>query len=282
MYEEFPVFVELRDERLSSVVCVPTEGVKDLGVLLVAGGNMGRTHQNRMWVQIARLLADQGIPSIRFDYHGMGDSTSVESIHFDIENPLVGDVNAVADFLRRATGVRNLACIATCYGARTAIAVAAERPDVVHVTALPFPLFRGTRLGARTRLRERVARLRVGSTLLELPPVLRLRRRLAGDRTLEGGEVSPGLVRDLDALLRRGTVRFVYGDRTRYLAELQEALAVLEPRLDAVRRERLEVVVIKDMDLHRYATVGEQEIAIEHAVASIAEAARRVDLRVGT
>ncbi|MGH2652930.1 MAG: alpha/beta fold hydrolase [Actinomycetota bacterium] len=278
-YEEFPVYVPLGEERLSAVVCVPADSPRDLGVLLVAGGNMGRTHANRMWVQIARLLAARGVASIRFDYHGMGDSSSLESMHFDIEKPLVGDVRAVADFLQRATGVRHLASVATCYGARTAIAVAAERPDVIHVTALPFPLFRGTRLGTRSRVRERVNRFRLGGALLERPAVLRLRRRLAGNRTLEGGQVSPGLVRDLEVLLGRGTVTFVYGDRTRYLAELREALAVLEPRLDAGQRHRLRVTVIKDMDLHRYATVAEQEIAIEHAVGSIDEAARRVDLR---
>ncbi|MBT1064853.1 hydrolase 1, exosortase A system-associated [Bowmanella sp. Y26] len=58
------------------------------GVLLIVGGPQYRVGSHRQFVQLSRALADAGIPSMRFDYRGMGDSQgrkeSFEAIDDDI------------------------------------------------------------------------------------------------------------------------------------------------------------------------------------------------------
>jgi exosortase A-associated hydrolase 1 len=44
------------------------------GVLIVVGGPQYRVGSHRQFVLLARYLAEQGIPVMRFDYRGMGDS----------------------------------------------------------------------------------------------------------------------------------------------------------------------------------------------------------------
>ncbi len=57
-------------------------------MVLVVGGPQYRVGSHRQFVLLARCLADAGIPVLRFDYRGMGDSggtlRSFEAIHDDI------------------------------------------------------------------------------------------------------------------------------------------------------------------------------------------------------
>ena len=65
-----------------------SEQVAETGVLLVVGGPQTRVGSHRQFVLLARSLAGQGIPVLRFDYRGMGDSTgdqyNFEQIDADI------------------------------------------------------------------------------------------------------------------------------------------------------------------------------------------------------
>jgi len=58
------------------------------GVVLIVGGPQYRVGSHRQFVQLARSLAANGTPVLRFDYRGMGDSEGVfrgfEFIHDDI------------------------------------------------------------------------------------------------------------------------------------------------------------------------------------------------------
>ncbi|KAB8057318.1 hydrolase 1, exosortase A system-associated, partial [Janthinobacterium violaceinigrum] len=44
------------------------------GVLIVTGGPQYRVGSHRQFVLLARALAAQGVPVLRFDLRGMGDS----------------------------------------------------------------------------------------------------------------------------------------------------------------------------------------------------------------
>ena len=44
------------------------------GILIIVGGPQYRVGSHRQFVLLARFLADNGIPVMRFDYRGMGDS----------------------------------------------------------------------------------------------------------------------------------------------------------------------------------------------------------------
>lgn len=264
------MFVPAGGERLCSIVCAPDGEMRDVGVLLLTGANMTRTHRNGMWVRAARALAGEGFPSIRFDYHGNGDSTG--SAVFDLEQPFDQDVNAVADFLRRATGVSHLAIVATCFGARTAMAAAAQRSDVVLLTMFPTPLLHRRQHGVRTRVRKRMWRTRWGVAVLRNPLLLRVRRQVTRRRGAQPGNVSRRAIEDLTAFARRGRLRFIYGRSVSYLGELRTALAAIERNLAPEERRNIHLELVDGVELHRFATLEEQEIAIAQAVAGVREA----------
>ena len=64
-------------ERLLGVVSAPEDALVtgDLGVVIVVGGPQVRAGSHRQFVQLARHLAAQGLPTLRFDVRGMGDSS---------------------------------------------------------------------------------------------------------------------------------------------------------------------------------------------------------------
>src|SRR5258706_12410606 len=62
-----------------------------------------RSHRNRMWIEGARRLAAQGFSSVRFDYHGCGDSGG-DSAVLDPHRPYPDDVVAVIRHAREHFG----------------------------------------------------------------------------------------------------------------------------------------------------------------------------------
>lgn len=71
------------EDRAFSFTCdgVPLVGIVSLperaskrGVLIVVGGPQYRIGSHRQFILLARSLAEQGVPVMRFDYRGMGDS----------------------------------------------------------------------------------------------------------------------------------------------------------------------------------------------------------------
>jgi exosortase A-associated hydrolase 1 len=61
-------------EQLVGVLAVPP-GVSKLGVLVVVGGPQYRVGSHRQFALLARRLAREGVPVMRFDCRGMGDSS---------------------------------------------------------------------------------------------------------------------------------------------------------------------------------------------------------------
>ena len=75
-YEEQAVRFECRGDFLHGILCKPPLGVtsSDLAILIIVGGPQYRVGSHRQFVLLARSLAAQGYPVLRFDYRGMGDS----------------------------------------------------------------------------------------------------------------------------------------------------------------------------------------------------------------
>jgi exosortase A-associated hydrolase 1 len=71
--QEVPIIFECRNEKLVGIVHL-TENTAKTGVLLVVGGPQYRVGSHRQFVLLARMLAANGIPVLRFDYRGMGDA----------------------------------------------------------------------------------------------------------------------------------------------------------------------------------------------------------------
>jgi exosortase A-associated hydrolase 1 len=119
------------------------------GVVIVVGGPQYRIGSHRQFVVLARALARAGIPAIRFDCRGMGDSDgerrNFERIDADIEG-------AVAALVRE-TGVREVVLWGLCDGASAALIYAAKNPRIAGVVALN-PWARSAQIAAVTRVRH--------------------------------------------------------------------------------------------------------------------------------
>jgi len=267
-WQEFPAFVPLGDDRLCSVVCAPSEGGHDLGVVLLTGGNYTRTHRNRMWVRTARALAERGFPSIRVDYHGVGDSTG--TAFFDMEVPFDKDALAAAAFLKRAAGVRRLAIVATCFGGRSAMAAAAQEPDTVGISIAPVPLSvpkNRQPLPTRSKVRLWMKRYAVGTKLLQNPTVRRLRGKAAARRDGPAVIISPRFKKDVVEVLKRGgAVRFVYGELTEGLDELHQAIEEIGAHVTPEQRTHVEVDLTEGTSLLRFQTLADQDVIVSRAV----------------
>jgi pimeloyl-ACP methyl ester carboxylesterase len=267
-YAEYPVFVRADGERLAGVICAPAGELEDLGVVLLTGANYTRTHRNRMWVRAARELAERGIPSIRFDYHGVGDSTG--QVIIELEVALDADANAAADLLKAATGISRLAFASTCFGGRTAMAVGAHRDDVVSVTAFPLPILvpaaAPTKAPLRRRLRQRIKGSELGAKLLRNPRVRKARTQVARSREAPTLVVSPRFRTDTALMVKRGAVRFVIGETTKELPETRRLIDELRPHLRPEELERIEIEVVPGTDIHRFQTFADQDVVISRTV----------------
>jgi exosortase A-associated hydrolase 1 len=95
--EEEGVIFECEGERLVGVIHHSRPGAK-IGLVLVVGGPQYRVGSHRQFLSVARSLAQTGIPVLRFDYRGMGDSEGEQRTFEDIDQ----DIRAAIDRLARS------------------------------------------------------------------------------------------------------------------------------------------------------------------------------------
>lgn len=153
MHTEKAVVFDCEGERLIGVVtqpCPSEDPASSTGVLIVVGGPQYRVGSHRQFVLLARFLADNGVPCMRFDYRGMGDATG-EARDFEGVTP---DIEAAVDvFLRQVPGVERLVLWGLCDGA-SAICFSLARSSRVAGAVLLNPWVRTAASEARTMLKH--------------------------------------------------------------------------------------------------------------------------------
>ncbi|QGZ40567.1 exosortase A-associated hydrolase 1 [Pseudoduganella flava] len=96
----------------------PARPVARRGVLIVVGGPQYRVGSHRQFALLARALADQGIPAMRFDYRGMGDSGGAQRNFEDVD----ADLRAAIDrFMAAVPGLREVVLWGLCDAASAAL-----------------------------------------------------------------------------------------------------------------------------------------------------------------
>ncbi len=84
---EQPVVIDCGLQHLMGIIH-QSEQSNSKGVLIVVGGPQYRVGSHRQFLLLARVLANNGIPVMRFDYRGMGDSSgdirTFENVNEDI------------------------------------------------------------------------------------------------------------------------------------------------------------------------------------------------------
>ena len=120
------------------------------GVLIVVGGPNYRAGSGRQFTLLARRLAESGVPTLRFDYRGMGDSggdaRTFERVSDDIRC-------AIDRFLAAVPGLNDVVIWGLCDAASAALMYAQADPRVSGLVLLN-PWVRTTQGLARVHLKH--------------------------------------------------------------------------------------------------------------------------------
>jgi exosortase A-associated hydrolase 1 len=145
-----------RDCWLIGVLHLPEQPLSR-GVLIVTGGPQYRIGSHRQFVLLAQHLAQAGIPVMRFDYRGMGDSQGDARDFEQVEDDIAA---AAGQFFQAVPELKELVLWGLCDGA-TAAAFYAPRDRRVRGLILLNPWVRTEQGQASATLRHYyVARLR--------------------------------------------------------------------------------------------------------------------------
>ncbi|HEY1042876.1 MAG TPA: hydrolase 1, exosortase A system-associated [Telluria sp.] len=131
-YREQAVLIDCEGDTLVGIASIPARpGTR--GILVIVGGPQYRAGSHRQFVLLARDLAAHGIPVLRFDYRGMGDS------HGDIRtfDEVGTDIARALDlFVATVPSLQDVAVWGMCDGAAAAAFHAPLDPRVVGMVLL--------------------------------------------------------------------------------------------------------------------------------------------------
>jgi hypothetical protein len=143
LYAETPVLFG-RDQNLVGVACRPATAVASKPfVILLNAGIIHRSGPNRMSTRLARALAHVGVPSLRFDLSGVGDSVvPAQAAAMPIQDRVRQDIDDAMAYAAERHDARTFIVGGLCSGADNALRTAARRDDVVGVITLDLNVTR--------------------------------------------------------------------------------------------------------------------------------------------
>jgi hypothetical protein len=144
-------------DRLMATLCLPAEtnaGPGGVGFVLMNAGIIHRVGPHRVNVKLARRLAAMGVPSIRLDLSGLGDSGRPSGgLSYDQQS--VEDIRAAMNALEAQCGVSRFGIFGLCSGTVNGLAAAMADERVVGIELLEPYLY------PTPRTRSNYFRLRV-------------------------------------------------------------------------------------------------------------------------
>jgi len=133
----------------------PTVDATRPAVLMVTPGFNCRTARYRLYVKLARELAQRGSVALRLDPHGIGDSDGtldypgLPELYNAIESGVFAeDTRAAITYLQSEWGMGSVFLIGLCGGATTSVRVGALDPRVAGIVASELPFLFTPRHGA--------------------------------------------------------------------------------------------------------------------------------------
>lgn len=122
---------------MSGILTDPPRAVGNTGtgVLLLNAGVLHRVGANRLNVTVARSLAALGLPALRFDASGIGESPP-RGPRNSPHRAEVADTLEALDFLIKSSNVERVVLVGLCSGAETALLAAAADRRVAGVVAI--------------------------------------------------------------------------------------------------------------------------------------------------
>lgn len=193
-FDEQAVTFPCNGNPLYGIVSVPRQASRR-GVLVIVGGPQYRVGSHRQFALLARSLAAQGIPTMRFDYSGMGDSGGEGRTFEEVDD----DVRAAVDhFIATVSGLEEVVIWGLCDAASAAMLYAQHDARVCALVLLN-PWVRTTGGHAKATLkhyyRERLLQpelwKKVFSGRFEFGRALDSFRRVLAAARSHGKEVAP-------------------------------------------------------------------------------------------
>jgi len=117
MNKEIPIIFQCHENNLLGIIHQPVDTSK-LGVLLVVGGPQYRVGSHRQFVLLARMLSANGIPVMRFDYRGMGDSEGEMQSFASVDDDIAA---AIATFYQVCPELSGIVIWGLCDAASAAL-----------------------------------------------------------------------------------------------------------------------------------------------------------------
>jgi uncharacterized protein len=133
-FAEEVVGFNCQGDRLWGIVSRPLadKTCADTGVVIIVGGPQYRVGSHRQFALLARALAVQGYPVMRFDYRGMGDAEG-ELRNFNL---IADDIDAaLAAMLRASPRLKRLVVWGLCDAASAALMFASSDDRVTGIVA---------------------------------------------------------------------------------------------------------------------------------------------------
>jgi exosortase A-associated hydrolase 1 len=125
-FEERALSFPCHESWLYGIVSLP-EKPSSRGILILVGGPQYRVGSHRQFTLLARYLAEYGVPAMRFDYRGMGDSEGASRNFEEVEE----DIRyAVDEFFSQAPAIKEVVIWGLCDAASAALFYAYRDPRV--------------------------------------------------------------------------------------------------------------------------------------------------------
>jgi len=199
---EMPLYVQGPEGPLFGILTEPLGERRQLCAVLMNAGPQRRTGPNRMWVEIARRWAAIGVPTLRLDVSGVGDSDGdtlrlarVASLY---SKEYVGQALSALDLLAERGLPERVLMLGLCSGAYWSMHAALQDDRIAALALLnPRTLIWDEWVYAVRRSREWRKQLLLGSTWRKvITGDLTLARHLETARALADRAVSaPGRTR---------------------------------------------------------------------------------------
>lgn len=231
------------DERLAGIVTVPGGRALRHGCVLVSAGLMPKAGPHRLYAELARRLAEEGVVTLRFDLGGIGESVA-DASGLPLRQRTELEVRAALDYVYSEFSLAGATLAGLCSGAEDSLRSADGDARVSGVVMIdPFAYRAPGWLWRHALHRAGRRTLRALGIHAPLAPSSGKRSRVVRYRYMEQPEASGILSR----LIERGTrVHFVYTAGVREAFNHPSELAAAFPELDF--RDRITVDYFSHLD----------------------------------
>lgn len=132
VFDEVGICFTCENDKLFGIIHAASS-VKEHAVVFVVGGPQYRAGSHQQFTLLARQFAESDIPSVRFDYRGMGDSEGESRDFLSIQD----DIRAAIDaFFYHIPSLKKVTLWGLCDGASAAILYAPSDARVKGVIAV--------------------------------------------------------------------------------------------------------------------------------------------------